>query len=215
MVALREAGLDKIFFGIENGYPATIKLYSKGPDVTAVRMIENVNFARDNGVFPFISFIMFHPFISAEEILFNLDFLHTIGNSHLWGTYTSRLRVTPDMSLFGVVNNSGLLRSGGKWGERSYGFADSRMQKVWERFTQAGEYFRAIDHDLEAILFKLFYAGNEGKRLHELLQCRVGATYAYFVRHLMRGDLARSELLKTSRDIRSLIHRAEAQLDNS
>ncbi len=215
MVALREAGLDKIFFGIENGYPATINLYSKGPDVTAVRMIENVNFARDNGVFPFISFIMFHPFISAEEILFNLDFIHKLGNSHLWGTFTSRLRVTPDMSLFGVVNNSGLLRSGEKWGERSYGFADSRMQKVWERFTQAGEYFREIDHDLETILFKLFYAGNEGKRLHDLLRCRVGATYAYFVRHLMRGDLARSELLKTSRDIRSLIHRAEAHLANS
>ncbi|MEM5787952.1 MAG: radical SAM protein, partial [Syntrophobacteraceae bacterium] len=30
VLALREAGLDKVFFGIENGYPATIKLYNKG-----------------------------------------------------------------------------------------------------------------------------------------------------------------------------------------
>lgn len=215
MVALREAGLDKIFFGIENGYPATIKLYSKGPDVSDGRMIENVNFVRDNGVFPFISFIMFHPFISAEEILFNLDFIHKLGNSHLWGTYTSRLRVTPDMSLFGVVKNSGLLKSGEKWGERPYVFADARMQNVWERLNRAGQYFRELDHDLETILFKLFHAGNEGKRLHESLRCRVGATYAYFIRAMMREDVATSELLRTSRDIRSLIDRAEAQLDNS
>ncbi len=209
VLALREAGLDKIFFGVENGYPATIALYGKGGGITPEKMIAGINFVRDRGIFPFISFIMFHPFVTGEELRFNVEFIHNIQNSHIWGMYSSRLRVSRDISLFHVIANSGLLLSGKDWGEYGYAFADKSVYRIQDRIDRAGRYFHALDRDLEHLLYGLYHGGDSGMRKHDSLRSQIGGTYVYLVNRLMREEIAESEIRAVYRQIKSLMERAE------
>ncbi|OLN29406.1 B12-binding domain-containing radical SAM protein [Desulfosporosinus metallidurans] len=80
---LKEAGLVSAFLGLESGLSDTLKLFNKGTtpaqNIAAVQLMERYNIAT-----PASGFIMFHPYVTFEELRKNAEFLLSVGQATFW-----------------------------------------------------------------------------------------------------------------------------------
>jgi anaerobic magnesium-protoporphyrin IX monomethyl ester cyclase len=83
LVLLKEAGMVSAFIGLESGISSTLTLYNKGTtpeqNTKAMKIMEKYNIAT-----PASGFIMFHPYVTFDELRENARFLLSIGQATFW-----------------------------------------------------------------------------------------------------------------------------------
>jgi hypothetical protein len=96
-----EAGLVRVFLGVENGQADTLSLYRKGGVVGAYPAVREQLLRY--GVSHHIGFILFHPFATLAEIAANLDYLYRVGKLFRVGAIVEKMRLIPGSGLWARV----------------------------------------------------------------------------------------------------------------
>ncbi len=87
---LREAGLDRVFLGIESGYQPTLDYYRK--DITVETNLEAIRILQELEIDIQTGFIMFHERSTLEEVKANLSFLRA-SNAFTMTTFSGNLQI--------------------------------------------------------------------------------------------------------------------------
>lgn len=123
VMALKQAGLEAVFIGIESFSASDLEFYGK--DVTPARMSETLDLlARHRVLGPTQGVIMFNPYSTDTSLTETAQFLKTYGYASFWNL-TQKLQLFPGVSLVEKLERQGLLRGHGSTNKvYSYGFKD-------------------------------------------------------------------------------------------
>ncbi len=170
---LVEAGLVRVFLGVENGNLPTLRLYRKGRSADSYAKVRAL--LQRYGVSHHIGFIVFHPFAAFEEVASNLDYLYRAGKLFRVGAIVEKMRLVPGSSLREMATRGGTAggaarraahdeataRDGPIDQAYDYTFADGRVAALHEGLR---EFF--CDTLGEAHLKAEFYCTNTDLALH-------------------------------------------------
>jgi hypothetical protein len=101
---LKEAGLNKVFLGVESGSPAQLKRYAKGH--TPAEIVATCQAVLQAEVGLELGFIMFDPLCTPEEIIENSTFLLDNGLATYVSGPTSELRLQVGSRYVNVLNRA-------------------------------------------------------------------------------------------------------------
>lgn len=165
VLGLIEAGLARVFIGVESADPAGARRLRKGVRVETYGAVKRWLLARD--VVPHIGFMLFHPFATADEIRRGLDFLLAEDEMHRFGVVRERTRLVPGTPLFEEVARAGLaMRPADDTDAWDYRFADPAVQAAHARFRHAFETIGvALLERLEHLFVSAEFLGNIAARL--------------------------------------------------
>lgn len=114
--ALREAGLRSVFLGVEAVAPEAVRTFNKGvPRATAERALKTLD---DLDIQADVGFILYHPYVTMEEIWEGYSFLKAHGQLDVH-TALNRMFVTPGAPIRERLIDEG--RLAGEATERSLG----------------------------------------------------------------------------------------------
>lgn len=102
---LVEAGLVRVFLGVENGNLPTLRLYRKGRSADSYAKVRAL--LQRYGVSHHIGFIVFHPFAALEEVASNLDYLYRAGKLFRLGAIVEQMRLVPGSGLREMATRGG------------------------------------------------------------------------------------------------------------
>ena len=106
---LKQAGLRKVFIGIESGSEVQLKRYNKG--ISRETNKQAINIMRGLGIDIEIGFIMFDPECTREDILASIDFIEETGMLYEISGLLNQLRVQAGAPIAKVLERKGLLIS--------------------------------------------------------------------------------------------------------
>lgn len=124
---LKEAGMFRLFLGIESGVQRQLDTYNK--HITVEQNKRAIEIARKAGVEVSAGFITFDPYVTVEEVQENMQFLKDtglVGNT----THAIRVQLYPGVPLVDQVRADGLLREKGT--EMDYVFKNPGVDLVWK-----------------------------------------------------------------------------------
>ena len=126
LVALVNAGLVRVFLGIENHVESSLSVYRKRVRPDSYRRIKQL--FDPMGVNIHIGYITFEPYSSLDDILSNVAYLFEIGKLFRLGVILEPVRVIPDSALHKQLIASRLMPSGLKYDEITYGYRFAREE---------------------------------------------------------------------------------------
>ncbi|MFZ5479110.1 MAG: B12-binding domain-containing radical SAM protein [Myxococcota bacterium] len=125
---LREAGLRRVFLGLESGSQASLKIFRKGFSVTRAR--EVLASLAQLGIDVISGYILFQPYMSLADVRTGVDFLaDDLAHDGNPGKFLSRLHPEAGTELFGRLQRDGLLT--GSFPDWGFRFADPRVGKLY------------------------------------------------------------------------------------
>lgn len=105
---LKQAGLERVYPGIESSDPDTLELFNKHQDV--VKMYRALNILKRAGMASQIGFIMFNPWSTCNSVKKNCTFLDNVNQAHLWHNFASSLLLLPGAKILKIAENDGLIK---------------------------------------------------------------------------------------------------------
>lgn len=175
--ALAEAGLRSLFIGVENGYGPTLKLFNKG-NVTPESIARCIDFLRTHEVLPRIGFICFHPFLTRDELLHNIDYLRRIRSDHLVRSFANKLGLYSHYSIYETIKNAGLLREvTPRWLPQRYEMASGEVGEIADLVESIYPSFVQLDSRVDRLEVRLWTSGVRGRDLADKLQADISAIY--------------------------------------
>ena len=97
LLTLKDSGLREVFIGIESGAKHQVSRYKKAStaerNILAIKKLKKLNIQTD------IGFIMFDPFVTIEELKFNIQFIKKAGLFNHPSRLTKALRIQPQTSF--------------------------------------------------------------------------------------------------------------------
>lgn len=135
---LKEAGLFKVQIGFESGSNRILKLFNKRArvedSVTASKLF------KEQGINVFGFLIMFHPYITIEDLYVNALFLKKVDMAYYPEMWFHKVYVDSDARIFNQIQHDNLLIGKSKDGFfYEYGFMDKRVvlvSKCMQRFSE-------------------------------------------------------------------------------
>ncbi|HEY9062630.1 MAG TPA: radical SAM protein [Pseudobacteroides sp.] len=130
IIEMKKAGLYKISLGLDESIkPYAIRDFTRKALCQENKQVSKL-FER-NGVQPYGYLILFHPFITMENLEESAIFLDEIGMSPYPDVWTHEVTLYPDTRLFSHVVSSGLLLGTDSEGySYKYGYEDGRVTKM-------------------------------------------------------------------------------------
>lgn len=110
LAKLKEAGLRKVFIGLESGAKAQVKRYKKASTAHRNSMVLDV--LNDLGITFDIGFIMFDPEMDINELSANISFLKQTGLNKHDARMTKKLRIEPGTPLVAEYRAKNLISGG-------------------------------------------------------------------------------------------------------
>ncbi len=212
--ALSAVGLRSIFIGVENGDPATLKLFKKGGKISPEYTEECLKFLRSEGVLPRIGFIMFHPFASKKELEHNGGFLHKIRSDHLMRSFMNKMNLYRHYAIYSMVRNAGLLQGNKpKWHQQSYLIASREVERISKRVDHIYPTFVQIDSMVDKLEILLWQLGHEGRAMAERFQSNVAALYQRFWQSLLEEKLTRSQAFAIANEVIGIKNATQSVLE--
>jgi|GEM_PF-6235625 len=122
-------GVNSILLGLESFDPKTLShIFHKRLDLGHFRRM--VNYAERIGITPVVSYILFHPWLTYEQLRSQVDEIAEFGRYRLVHFLAkSLLQVVPGTSIEQRLTSEGLLTGGGM--NRSFVFKDERVANVY------------------------------------------------------------------------------------
>lgn len=136
---LKRAGLERVIVGIESGCPAGLKLLNK--KTTVNQNLKAAKLLTKNDVALEAGFIMFHPYVTFEELKENASFLKKIDQVSFY-RLTSRLALYNGAPLINRLKQDNLLNR--EFDYRSpfgYKFQDQMIGVLADSFGKLGSWF--------------------------------------------------------------------------
>lgn len=140
ILLLKRAGLERVILGIESSCPSGLKVFNKnasvGQNIEAIKLLLRNNIALEMG------FIMFHPYVTFEELRKNALFLKKFNPKASFCRFLSRLALYPGSSLIDRLNQDGLLDQ--RFDYKSpfrYKFKDPRIGLLVDSLGKLGSWF--------------------------------------------------------------------------
>lgn len=203
---LNAAGLRNIFIGVENGSAATLEFFGKGGRLSPEQMEHDLHWLRENGTHVSIGFIMFHPFVTLEELETNVEFLRRLKFNHFMAHYANRARIFRHCRLYPIVKQAGLFHPSPRWGEQTYDFAVPGIAQIYSRVLAVAKELGDLDGQLDNLLSRLWYGGKSGQTLAELLQKKICQTYNLIWEQILRREMPPQEILNRRQEIMDMIN---------
>lgn len=122
---LVQAGLMKVFVGVESIAPETLKFFNKG--ARAETNLEAIGTLERLGIDYEIGFLPFHPRTTLDELLLSLRFLKDLRSVKPF--HLSKLAAYTGTPLQKSLQRQGLLKGDYLWYD--YDFADPRVKDIW------------------------------------------------------------------------------------
>lgn len=178
LVALRENGLEELFVGVENGQDKTLKLYGKHISRKQIEALLNFLFEMD--ILYRIGFIMFHPYVTKEDLINNGEFLSLIRCNHLMENFFSSITLYKGATLSDHVRNSGLITGEIQWRSFNYSFENPEIPRI---FCLRNKAFVNIPTTIDTHVFSIYKnlwhkREGEGKDKAEKFRQTIGEYYA-------------------------------------
>lgn len=98
MQKLNQAGLVRVFLGVENNEPEVLEVFYKHPMVNFESVVTNV--LNVLHISYHIGYIVFYPGVTIEQLRSNIYYLIHIGKIHRIGVLLEKLRIIPNTKLF-------------------------------------------------------------------------------------------------------------------
>lgn len=132
--ALAEAGLVRVFLGVENASESSLKIYRKNIDLKEFPQIKKL--LDKYSINMHIGYIVFQPYSTLEDIKINIDYLYRINKLCRIGVVTEAVRVIPGSKLYIQLMNDGLLDKNLGFDKLTYGYKYKNLE--------VGELFHGI-----------------------------------------------------------------------
>lgn len=153
---MREVGLDHIFFGLESGNEADLRLFNKKATVQdnkrAVKLLQKYNISFDFG------FIMFNPYSDFSRLAQNIDFIESTNLFVNCDVMRRRLLLLPGTPILKLLQRDNLLLGDiddPSIGKMDYRFADDRIERacqaIFDIFNQ--DPLKAEEHYVRLVSF--------------------------------------------------------------
>ncbi|MBP3545505.1 MAG: radical SAM protein [Alphaproteobacteria bacterium] len=145
---LENANFIRVFVGIESAQKETLHLFNKGIDVNNYFEIKKT--LKKHNIIPHIGFMVFHPYVTVEEIKTNLFYLHKNDELHRFGVVFEPTRIIYNTPLYNKALKDNLLDLSDDI-KISYSFYNKDVQEIFNRFRKIfGEIdvplFERIEH---------------------------------------------------------------------
>lgn len=141
---LKKAGLWGVFLGIESCAALQLKAYHKFTTVKKNESIVNL-FKRHNIVVE-CGFIMFHPYVTFEELLKNAKGLYQIGESSIFTYFTNRLELYPGVGFIEDLKQRDLLAKDYQYNSLyGYRFLEPKIEHFAIALEKIADEVRSID----------------------------------------------------------------------
>lgn len=125
--ALADAGLARVFLGVENATESGLKVFQKNVRLDELRDIQKR--LEKHGINVHLGFITFHPYASLDDIKENLEFLHSIGKLVRMGIIVEPVRVITGSAMHKMLVKDKLMEAELPYDQITYGyrFCDNRV----------------------------------------------------------------------------------------
>lgn len=107
---LKQAGLCEVLVGIESFSSNSLKVYNK--QITADNITSGLKTLSDLKIHTRMAWIMFHPYITLEDLIENLDFLENINLFFYFADLIGSVRLQKGSSLYDKVKEEGIMIDG-------------------------------------------------------------------------------------------------------
>lgn len=126
---LKDAGLWGVFLGVESGVESQLKAYGKSISISQNESI--VSLFKKHNIIVELGFIMFHPYVTFNELRKNAEFLYRVGESSIFKYFTNRLELYPKIGFIEDLKHRNLLLNDYQY-DYTYGykFQNSRMENL-------------------------------------------------------------------------------------
>lgn len=138
---LKKAGLERVILGVESGCPSGLKIFNK--KVTVNQNIEAAKLLRKNNIALELGFIMFHPYVTFEELKENALFLKKIDQAVSPYRFLSRLALYPGVPLIRKLEEDGLLNQFDYKLPFGYKFQNSKIKLLADSVSRVGGLFHS------------------------------------------------------------------------
>ncbi len=118
--SLAEAGLVRVFLGVENASNQSLKRYNKLLKLGEVEVAWNL--LKRYGINIHIGYIVFEPYSTLEDIRENIQYLYTLGKLFRIGVILEPPRVIPGSGLYYNLVKDGLLETSLNFYDLTYSF---------------------------------------------------------------------------------------------
>jgi anaerobic magnesium-protoporphyrin IX monomethyl ester cyclase len=127
---LRKSGLEYAFIGIETGTEKGIELYNKNATIEDNYRILDLFRRAKLGIK--VGFILWHPYLSYEELKDNVEFLYKSNIGHSFRNYTFILYPYKGTSIYERIKKDNLLIGGyhSELGHYDWEFDDERLEPL-------------------------------------------------------------------------------------
>lgn len=104
---LKSSGLEYIYVGIEAGTPESLRIFNKRATVEDnYRMLSLV---REAGIGVKFGFIMFHPYLTTDELKRSLEFIHQAQIGYSFRCFNNELEVYKGTEMYNMLKKDGYL----------------------------------------------------------------------------------------------------------
>ena len=135
---LKEAGLSRVYVGIESGSQAQLDRYKK--DITIEENLKALSTLNELGLFAKIGFIMFDRDVTIDDLLCNIQFISRIKKIFNKGKLGYIYPVAKLMPLSGSAEKNKLLKDGileGNYKNYTYKFKDKKINTLYNFITKS------------------------------------------------------------------------------
>lgn len=135
---LAQAGMIRVFVGIESATSRTLDLFRKPVAVSRYGPLKT--WLRERFIVPHIGFMLFHPFADPIDLSSGIDFLYAHDELHRFATIREQARLVPGTELMRQAAAAGLTFSDAyRDSPHPYRFAHPDTQLIYERMNAAWE----------------------------------------------------------------------------
>lgn len=141
---LKKAGLWGIFLGVESGAESQLRAYGK---LTSIAQNESIiGFFKRHNIMIELGFIMFHPYVTFEELKTNAEFLHRVGESCIFRYFVNRLETYPKIGFIEDLRQRNLLAEDYRYDSiHGYNFLEPRVGNFALALEEISDGIKSID----------------------------------------------------------------------
>lgn len=126
---LKKAGLWGVFLGVESGVVSQLEAYGKSINVT--KNEPTVNLFKEHNIMVELGFIMFHPYVTFNELRANAEFLYRVRESGIFKYFANRLELYPKIGFIEDLRQRNLLVNDYRYNLLyGYRFLDHRIRNL-------------------------------------------------------------------------------------
>ncbi len=141
---LKRAGLYGVTLGLESGSNSQLKVYNK--QTNASRNEATIRLLKRNNILVECGFIMFHPYVTFDELRANAEFLYSNTESSIFRYFVDQLELYPGAGIIQNLRQRDLLTNDYRYSSvYGYDFSDPRVGELVSILQEISKVLQPVD----------------------------------------------------------------------